>query len=227
MGKDNKGLIIFLVGIIVLLTVLCVLLATGIIGFDKNTLNDDNQITEFDNQLDNQVAETKKTLFENITEIRNSDDSKENKARKMTILFNEIIGNTSEIECSLVDSGYVCNDYFYDTNLEKLIYGEKYFDLKTEVEVEYIQNYIMYLKYKELYDKNLISKDVLENTDDYCVGYSYDDDYFYFDYYTGTYNKLLWYAFDSRTGKCNLQNQEYSHSYQINRDDLTSKKIVK
>ena len=75
--------------------------------------------------------------------------------------------------------------------------------------------------------KNLISKDVLENTDDYCVGYSYDDDYFYFDYYTGTYNKLLWYAFDSRTGKCNLQNQEYSHSYQINRDDLTSKKIVK
>ena len=114
MGKDNKGLIIFLVGIIVLLTVLCVLLATGIIGFDKNTLNDENQITEFDNQLDNQVAETKKTLFENITEIRNSDDSKENKARKMTILFNEIIGNTSEIECSLVDSGYVCNDYFYD-----------------------------------------------------------------------------------------------------------------
>ena len=91
MGKDNKGLIIFLVGIIVLLTVLCVLLATGIISFDKNTLNDDNQITEFDNQLDNQVAETKKTLFENITEIRNSDDSKENKARKMTILFNEII----------------------------------------------------------------------------------------------------------------------------------------
>ena len=227
--KNNKGLIIFLIGVIVVLAILCILFAAGIISFNKSDTYEDNNVTESNdnNNEDDRVTEYKKTLFENITEIRNSDDSKENKAKKISVLFNEIADGKEEITCALVDNSYNCNEYYYDNELEQLYYGQRYFDLKDKTKVDYIQNYITYLRYKELYDKNMISKDVLENMDNYCIGYSYDDEYFYFDYYTGTYNKALWYAFDAMTGKCDLQNQKYSHSYQIDRKTLNSMKIVK
>lgn len=181
-----------------------------------------------------------KTLFDNISNIRTnaSNNIKNNEAwndaANISKLFSQAILDDKEFKCSLNENDvYMCGEgndyqeYIYSMDLTQLTYGEKKFNLTLKNEVNNALNYMTYLKYKGLYDNNKISKDVLSDTDNYCIGYSYDKDYFYFDYYTGNYNKELWYALNPTTGECDLQNKKYSHSYRINRNTLVSEKVVK
>lgn len=192
--------------------------------------NTDKKNTDTDN----------KTLYDNISNIRTnaSNNIKNNEAwndaANISKLFSQAILDEKEFKCSLNENDvYMCGEendykeYIYSMDLTQLTYGEKKFNLTLKNEVNNALNYMTYLKYKGLYDNNKISKDVLSDTDNYCIGYSYDKDYFYFDYYTGNYNKELWYALNPTTGECDLQNKKYSHSYRINRNTLVSEKVVK
>ncbi len=201
-----------------------------------NNSNNTNQTEKPNDQnQDNITSSDNKNLYAKINDAKNGDGSNLEKAYKIINLINEAGDwKSTHVACSNNNKDIVCNIEFdifkfIDGNINGVQWDVLYLDFQNEEDLAKLINSKTSSHYRILlkdYDEiNNAINDALNN-DTYCVGYSFDDNYFYYDFYSGTSARPLWYALDPYTGKCSLGNQKHEFSYKINRKDLSYEKIV-
>ena len=226
--------------IIIILSILVVCLS-GYIVYDKVLLNKDDECDSkqvLDENTNTQVNESNdqiKNLYDKITTIRKSNEPTINMATEIINLINETAGWDEDISCRNMENEnniIICGEqgeYMFNNNdnFDILLYQNYQIKLYEKDDVLGFVNKRVYDYYMSKLDSQsdmVKEQEDAINNNKYCVGYSYDDNYFYLNFYTGTYGKSLWYARNQFTGECSLNDQKLAFKYQLDRKTLEYEK---